>query len=127
MDESKTPISMVLVPSKSRMGNLIAHGFDQLESEGFGKIVRIDVLISAHKKNGNHGRLRLLVVDEDRGRAVFNYLQKNGITPQHTLVLSDLGIEDDEEDLQLLKDGIVAECVLVGDQVPGAHCSCCSS
>ena len=115
----------------SRLGNLIKLGFEELEKEQFARVLPVDDLISMNQQKGNVGTGRLLVVDEDDGKAVFNYLQKNGITPHHTLTLSDIGIaEEDElgsESLQLLKDGIVAECVEVGDQIPGAHCPCCSS
>ncbi len=123
---SKQVVVITIFDVETRLGRLCLQAAGELEQEGFGRVVRITELAADKKWKRRTGTERILVVDGTDHRG-YSFLVQNGITPDHHLVAADLGIEEDdgEEVLQLLKDGMEAECALV-DQVPSFPCSCCS-
>lgn len=122
------PITMIPPIGQSRLGNLCRQAVEGLERAQFGRVVEPDVFVAAHLHGESLKSGRILLVDEDQQRSGLNFLKKHGIDPDHYLIMADLGLEEDDElgsdALQLLRDGLEAECVLVGDQVPGARCPC---
>jgi len=124
-------ITMVPPEKGSRLGELCRQAVEILEKSGFGRVVGREEFVVAYQQSENPEFGRILVIDEDlKGRGL-NILHKHGIEVDHHLVMTDLGLEEDDEvdaeALQLLRDGIEAECVEVGDQVPGVYCSCSST
>lgn len=104
---------------------LIERAITELVAEGFGRVMLLEEL-SQDEPPGP-----LLIIDGDSQRPLYKKVQELSFAPEFHLVVTDLGIETDDdtsfdaEDLQLLKDGIQAECTLVGDAVPQINCPCC--
>ena len=122
------PVTMIPPIGQSRLGELCRLAMEGLERAHFGKVVEPDVFVAAYLQSKSLKGGRLLVIDEDPEGDGLNMLKKHGVDPDHHLILADLGLKEDDDlgpdALRLLKDGIEAECVLVGDQVPGARCPC---
>ena len=76
------------------------------------------------------GKGSLLVIDGNHEKHNWEKLRSLNIKPDFHLVVTDLGIEtvDDEfsdDDLQLLLDGIKAECTVTQGPTPKFNCLCC--
>jgi uncharacterized metal-binding protein len=125
---SKHVVVVALLDTDSHFGRLCLRAAKELEQTGFCRVTEIDRIISERKQGKKRKTERILVVDGTDNRG-YSFLEQHGITPDHHLVAADLGIEEDdgEEVLQLLKDGMEAECALVDNLVPAFPCPCCSS
>ena len=116
----------ILAPFDSGLNTaLIEHAVKELVAEGFGNLMQLGEL------SQNEPQGPLLIIDGDSQRLMYKKVQELSFAPEFHLVVTDLGIETDEntgynaEDLQLLKDGIQAECTPVGDATPQMNCPCC--
>lgn len=104
---------------------LIKHAVTELVAEGFGRLMLLDQLRQEEVPDP------LLIIDGDSQRPLYKKVQALSLVPEFHLVVTDLGIETDDdtgfhgEDLQLLKDAIQAECTLVGGAAPQINCPCC--
>ena len=124
-------VTMVPPVKGSRLGELCRQAVEILEKSGFGRAVEREEFILAYQKSEKLEFGRILVIDENLEGRGLNFLLRHGIDPDHHLVMTDLGLEEEDEldveALQLLRDGIEAECVDVGEQIPGVYCPCGSS
>lgn len=116
----------ILTPlDKGMNSGLIQRGATELVAEGFGTLTPLGEL------SQNDHPTPLLVIDGDSQESLFKKVQALSIAPDFHLIVTDLGIETDEdtgfdsEDLQLLKDAVQAECTLVEGTAPQFNCPCC--
>ena len=125
---NRQAVVVTLLDTDSQLGSLCLRAAKELEQAGVCRVTAIDTIISERKQEKKRKTERILVVDGADNRG-YSFLLQHGITPDHHLLAADLGIEEDdgEEVLQLLKDGMEAECALVDNQVPAFPCPCCSS
>ncbi len=103
---------------------LISKALTRLAKEGFGCEVHMNEVRSG-RGNGS-----LLVIDGNHEKHSLEKLRSLNIEPDFHLVVTDLGLEtvDDEfsdADLQLLMDGIKAECTVTQGPTPQFNCPCC--
>lgn len=104
--------------------NLIRKAVTRLAEEGFGSEV------CTNDVRSGRGNEPLLVIDGDHENHNLEKLRSLGIEPDFHLVVTDLGLEtvDDEfsdDDLQLLLDGVKAECTVTQGPTPKFNCPCC--
>lgn len=122
-DASK--IIILTGPGGGLNSGLIKRAVTELVADGFGSVMHIEELSECTVTGP------LLVIDGDSRRSLFKKVQALSVAPEFHLVVTDLGIETDDdtgfdaEDLQLLKDGIQAECTLVESAAPRISCPCC--
>jgi uncharacterized metal-binding protein len=103
---------------------IISEAVTRLAQEGLGSKVRFSDIISGR------GNRSLLVIDGNHEQHNLEKLRSLNIEPDFHLVVTDLGVEtvDDEfsdDDLQLLMDGIKAECTVTQGPTPKFNCPCC--
>lgn len=103
---------------------IISEAVTRLTEEGLGSIVHFNDVSSGRENES------LLVIDGDHKKHNWAKLRSLNIEPDFYLVVTDLGIEtvDDEfsdDDLQLLLDGIKAECTVTQGPTPKFNCPCC--
>lgn len=103
---------------------IISEAIARLTEEGLGSIVHLNDVSSGR------GNESLLVIDGNHEKHNWEKLRSLNIEPDFHLVVTDLGIEtvDDEfsdDDLQLLLDGIKAECTVTQGPTPKFNCPCC--
>lgn len=123
---SVAPNIKILTPLDNGLNiALIKQAIAELVAEGFGHVMQLEEL-SQDAPSGP-----LLIIDGDSQRKLYKKVQMLSLAPDFYLVVTDLGIETDDntgfaaEDLQLLKDGIQAECTLVEGAAPQINCPCC--
>ena len=102
---------------------IISEAVARLTEEGFGLRIHFDE-ISSKGENGP-----LLVIDGNHEQHNWKKLRALNIEPDFYLVVTDLGLEtvDDafgDDDLQLLLDGIKAECTVTQGPTPKFNCPC---
>ncbi len=103
---------------------IISEAVTRLTEEGMGSRIHFND-VSSGIGNGS-----LLVIDGNHEKHNWEKLRSLNIEPDFHLVVTDLGIEtvDDEfsdDDLQLLLDGIKAECTVTQGPTPQFNCPCC--
>jgi uncharacterized metal-binding protein len=103
---------------------LIRKAVTRLAGEDFGSVVHIND-VGSERRCGS-----LLVIDGNHEKHNLAKLRSLNIEPDFHLVVTDLGLEtvDDEfsdDDLQLLLDGVKAECTVTQGPTPKFNCPCC--
>ena len=103
---------------------IISEAVTRLTEEGLGSRVHFND-VSSGIGNGS-----LFVIDGNHEKNNWEKLRSLNIVPDFHLVVTDLGLEtvDDEfsdDDLQLLLDGIKAECTITQGPTPKFNCPCC--
>ena len=93
--------------------------------EGYAEAVPLRNLISPH------GETQLLVIDGDDKNEASALLAPSGIHADFHVVVTQLGIETrdsfNEDELELLIDGIKAPCTVTDGPLPQFNCPCCGS
>ncbi|MCP4342738.1 MAG: hypothetical protein GY799_28610 [Desulfobulbaceae bacterium] len=103
---------------------IISEAVTRLTEEGMGSRIHFND-VSSGIGNGS-----LLVIDGNHEKHNWEKLRSLNIEPDFHLVVTDLGLEtvDDEfsdDDIQLLLDGIKAECTVTQGPTPKFNCPCC--
>ena len=104
--------------------SLIEAAIRTLAEEGYAEAVTMDTLVP------DSCETPLLVLDGDEQSTTRAQLESHQIKIDFQLVVSQLGIERNEDykedDLVLLLDGIKAVCTVTDGPVPQFHCPCCA-
>ena len=117
------PIAILIYPLAGNLKSLANDATSQLERDGFGKVVDIE---SAARNL--HDSCRIILIEDRYHKSCHNLLATKQICFDHHLILTDLGLEEDaeliEENIELIKDGIEAECVVKDSYPPQFNCPC---
>ena len=120
----KRKVAMVLYPTATKLARLAEVAAKQLEEEGFGKITTVEDIV-----NSKQDPVRILLVESGYEESCLEIMEVQQIRVDHHLVLKDLGLDEDAEfngeSVELIKDGMVAECVVIDSQTPKFNCPCC--
>ncbi len=118
-----TEIKMVICPAGGKLTRVAEAAAHLLEQEGFGKKVTVEDF-----SKGFHSACRTLLVESGYEKSCSAIFAGKKIKANHHLVLKNLGLEEDaeatEENVELIKDGIIAECVVLDSQAPKFNCPC---
>lgn len=103
--------------------SIMEGSLEKLEDEGYTTIVPIRHL------NYPQGETQLLVIDGDDTKKTSTVLASMGTHADFHVVVTQLGIETlnhyNEDDLELLIDGIRAACTVTDGPTPRFNCPCC--
>ncbi len=120
----KSKVTMILCPAAEKLARLAEAAAEQLEEEGFGKITTVD-----GNSNEKRDSSRILLVESGYEDSYLEIMKAKQIKIDHHLVLKDLGLDEDAEfsaeSVELVKDGMVAECAVIDSQTPKFNCPCC--
>ncbi len=120
---AKSEIVLLFCPEAKKLAGLAHIAAEQLEQEGFGKILSMNKLRYEYMDS-----CRVILIESGYEESCRDLLLEQ-VKIDHHLVLSDLGLDEDAgldpENIELVKDGIVAECVIIASQTPKFNCPCC--
>lgn len=121
--DEKSKVVMILCPIAGKLEQLAEVAAEQLEKEGFGKITTVSAIVNERLESS-----RILLVESGYGDSHLEVMKVKLIRVDHHLVLKDLGLDEDTEfsaeSVELVRDGMVAECVVIGSQSPKFNCPC---
>ncbi len=123
-ESEEAEIVILFCPAAKKLADLVQVAAEQLEKIGFGKILSMEHLVDGYSESS-----RVLLVESGYEDSFRDVLLQKQIRLDHHLILKDLGLEEDAEpddaNVELVKDGIIAECVVIDSQTPKFNCPCC--
>lgn len=133
-EESLESKSIYILPccGESSIGRLTLDAAQELVLEGRGRWLSIDQLQLFQKQQADNSETPpTIIVDGCDHRCGARSVEQAGLKAEFCLVLSDLGIEENDirenfqETLLLAKDGVIAEATRVTMKVPMIPGCCC--
>lgn len=120
----QTRILILTCPATNILATLINKAAKQLEELGFGRVVLFENLVKEYSPSD-----RIFLVESGYEESCRDFLKEQGRQLDHHLFLKDLGLEEEAEtnteNIELVKDGMVAECAVTNSPHPKFNCPCC--
>lgn len=119
-------LTITIAPFSGNLRILAKAAAGELVHDGVCTVTDIDTLDCHHSGSCDI----LLIEDGYTAPTSKEPFAEQELTITHHLVLKDLGLDEDaeisEDNINLVKDGIVAESIIVDSYPPQFNCPCCS-
>lgn len=118
-------LAVVIAPFPGKLQLLASTAAAQLAKEGFCKLLDVNTVGHHHSTSYD-----LLLIEDGYTADLYQELfTKHELTVAHHLVLRDLGLDEtaeiDEDNIDLVKDAIEAESIVIDSYTPQFNCPCC--